>query len=215
MNRQKLILAILVVLLILSLVYSFWRMPRQQAADTKKGAPSVAPAQRRPIKPAAGAQSAAAAPQKRDDRKLHLDLLDSAPPAFAGFRRNIFQPIFREEAKVAPSPPPAPPVRRLPVPPPPPISPPPPAPPAAAEPTPVQREMARFTFLGFLKKDNRKTIFLSSNNEIFLVKKGDKIAGKYEVSNITDEALSISILPDGGEIVIPLVENKPLSAPRK
>ncbi|NJD91601.1 MAG: hypothetical protein FIA91_08820 [Geobacter sp.] len=75
--------------------------------------------------------------------------------------------------------------------------------------------MATFTFLGFLKKESRKTIFLSNGKEIFLVKKGDRIAGKYDVTSLTDEALTISSLQDGGEILIPLVENKPLSAPKK
>ena len=58
-------------------------------------------------------------------------------------------------------------------------------------------------------------IFLSKDKEIFVVKKGDKIGGKYEAANITDEALTISILPDGGEIIIPLVENRPLNAARR
>ena len=88
-------------------------------------------------------------------------------------------------------------------------------PPAVAEPTPLQREMAKFTFLGFLKKENRKTIFLSNGKEIFLVKKGDKIAGKYDVTSLTDETLTISSIKDGGEILIPLVENRPLNVSRK
>ena len=71
--------------------------------------------------------------------------------------------------------------------------------------------MAQFTFLGFLKKDNKKTIFLSSNNEIFLVKKGDTIAGKYQVADITDEMITIRSSANGGEIIIPLVENRPLN----
>jgi hypothetical protein len=67
--------------------------------------------------------------------------------------------------------------------------------------------------MGFLKKDNRKTIFLSSNNEISLVKKGDMIAGKYLVANITDEMLSIRSSENGMEIIIPLIENRPLNVP--
>jgi hypothetical protein len=88
---------------------------------------------------------------------------------------------------------------------------PPPAP--MPEPPPMQRDMAQFTFMGFLKKDNRKTIFLSSNNEISLVKKGDMIAGKYLVANITDEMLSIRSSENGMEIIIPLIENRPLNVP--
>jgi hypothetical protein len=75
--------------------------------------------------------------------------------------------------------------------------------------------LAAFTFLGFLKKEQRKTIFLAKGKEIFLVRKGDRIAGKYEAVEISDEALTISLLEDGGEIVIPLVENMALSAPRR
>jgi len=212
MNRQKLILTVLLALLGVSLIYSFFRMPRQKRAPAPASAPATA------AKKAAvprKAVSPPAAQQRVDERKLRLDLLEATPPPFAGFRRNIFQPIFREEAKPSRLPLPAPPVRpALPKPPPPPpIAA--PVPPAAPAPTPVQQEMARFTFLGFMKKDNQKTIFLSSSNEIFLVKKGDKIAGKYEVTNITDEALTIHVLADGSEIIIPLVENKPLSAPRR
>jgi len=73
-------------------------------------------------------------------------------------------------------------------------------------------EMAKFTFLGFLKKDNKKTIFLHKDNEIILVKKGDKIANKYEVTNITDDALTINSISGGSQIIIPLVENMPLVA---
>jgi hypothetical protein len=70
--------------------------------------------------------------------------------------------------------------------------------------------MAQFTFLGFLKKDNKKTIFLTSNSEIFLVGKGDTVAGRYIATNITDEALTIRSMDSSGEIIIPLVENSPL-----
>ena len=213
MNRQKLILTILIGCLAVALIYSYISMPRQQraprAAFTSATTARTAASLRKATVPRQSVQ------QRVDERKLRLDLLDGERPKFAGFRRNIFQPIFSEEVKPSKVPLPAPPVRSaLPKPPPPPpVTAPVPAPPPA--PTPVQQEMARFTFLGFLQKDGRKTIFLSSNNEIFLVKKGDKIAGKYEVTNITDEALTIHVLAEGSEIIIPLVENKPLSAPRR
>jgi hypothetical protein len=202
MSRQRMILSILLALLAIASVYSYLRMPRLKTAETLKYA--AVPAE----SPRGGS------PAEPDDKKLHLELLDREQPRFSGFRRNIFRPIFHEEAKALPLPPPAPPARTVlpPPPPPPPVSTP---PVAVAMPTPVQRDMAKFTFLGFLKKDNKKTIFLSSSNEIFLVKKGDRIAGKYEVTNITDEALTISLLAEGGEIVIPLTENRPLSAPRQ
>ena len=77
------------------------------------------------------------------------------------------------------------------------------------------REVAKFTFLGFLQKDNRKTIFLSKGNEIILVKKGHKISGKYEVANITNDALTINLLNSSEQVVIPLMENKALVGGRE
>jgi hypothetical protein len=210
MNRKKLTLAILVLLLILSIVYSVLSLPRQKQVASLKYPGGVPNSQTSPK------ASMGQGPATTDDKKLHLEVLDKEQGKFAGFKRNIFSPIFHEEVKPEsrptgrinlPVPPPPPPLRPMP----------PAAPPVAQQPeqTPVQRDMARFTFLGFLKKDNTKTIFLSSDKEIFLVKKGDTIAGKYQVANLTDDALTIRPLADGGEIVIPLVENKSLAAPKR
>jgi hypothetical protein len=202
MNRRRLILFVLLVVFALSAVYSYIRMPRQQTVAQLKKAPG-APSQRQ-------GKTMPAAP--RDEKKVHLDLLGCPQPRFAGFRTNIFRPIFHEEAKLVPAPPALP--KPVPLPPPPPM----PMPSVAPQPVPVStpppvvRDMARFTFMGFLKKDNQKTIFLTKDKEIILVRKGDKIGGTYEVTNVTDEALSIRVLSDGSEIVIPLVDQKPLSA---
>ena len=74
--------------------------------------------------------------------------------------------------------------------------------------------MAQFTFLGFLEKDRHKTIFLAQGKDIFLVKKGERLAGKYEAVAITDEALTIRVIGEGNnEIIIPLFENQALKAP--
>lgn len=203
MNRKKLLLLVLLVAFAGTSVISYIRMPRQQTTATLKYKSGTAAAPRA-AQPAKG-------PQGADDSRLHLELLDQQAGRFGGYKRNLFKPIFFEEQKVLPMPPPPPQPRPLPVQPVKPATG--TAPPPAAEPTPVQRDMANFTFLGFLKKGNSKTIFLSSNKEIFLARKGDKLAGKYEVANVTDEVLVINSLADGGEIVIPLLENKPLAAP--
>jgi hypothetical protein len=191
MNRQKLLLSVLLALFVLSIGYSFWRTPRQKSISNLKFTPgSVAKTNK------------AQAPVRFDGKQVRLDLMTRTASVFSGFRRNIFQPIFQEKIKEFPgrtskiaksAPLLSPPQSALP-----------------PQPSPVQRDMAQFTFLGFLKKDNRKTIFLTSNNEIFLVKKGDTIAGSYEVTNVTDEMLAIRSLGNGGEIIIPLIENRPL-----
>lgn len=207
MNRQRLILFLLLVVLALSIGYSVWRMPRQEKAPA-----GAAP---RPRVPAKASSKAKTVPPPPEDKVVRLDLLECPRTGFTGFRRDIFKPLFYDESKVPPAP------LRLPkpVPPPPslptrpPVMPPPPA--GGIEPPPVVRDMARFTFLGYLKKDNRKTVFLSKDKEILLVHQGDKIGGKYEVTSVTDNALSIRVLSDGSEIVIPLVENRPLNVPMR
>ncbi|MRR07363.1 MAG: type II secretion system protein PulP [Deltaproteobacteria bacterium] len=198
MNRQRLILFVLILVFAIAAIVSYFRMPRQQTVSQLTNAPGKANHTQKP--PTAAA---------RDDRKLRLDLLECPSSRFAGFRRNIFRPIFRDETKELR---PSPMVMPKPVPLPPPTAPPvAPPPPVAPQPPQVVRDMARFTFLGFLKKDNRKTIFLARDKEIVLVRQGDKIAGNYEATTITDEALSIRSLTDGSEMVIPLVENRPLA----
>jgi hypothetical protein len=205
MNRQRLILMILLGVLGCSLIYSFLRWPRLKRVEklTYQAGMSA-----KTVKPPIVKDG--------DPAKVRLDLLEHRRGRSTAGGRNIFGGIMADEAKkskLAKIP--------LPLPPPPPEKPvvPPSAPvptvPAVVEPTPLQRDMATFTFLGFLKKDNRKTIFISNGQEIFVVKKGDKVAGKYNVAAITDESMTISSLQDGGEILIPLVENKPLKAPRK
>ena len=203
MNRQKLALAILLGIFAVALVVSYFRMPRQKTVAQLTYTQGSR----------AEAKKPATTPQP-DDTKLRLDLLDREQPQFTGFRRNIFKPLFREEVTFPGGQSARP--MTIPLPPPPPPLPPPPAPPAQVveQPTPLQQDMARFTFLGFLKKDALKIIFLAQDKEIFLVKKGDKLAGRYEVTSITDEALTIQVQGDGGEIVIPLTENRALSAPR-
>ena len=193
MNRQKVILMAVLALFAISLVYSFTHQPSQKTVATLKYTPGTTADASRQVN------------RLRDDTKLHLELLDQELPRFSGFRRNIFQPIFHDETK-------SPPIvakQILPIPPPPAPAPP-PVPPPAPAPPPGETELRRFIFLGFLQKDNRKIVFLSRDKEIVLAKKGDKIAGKFEVANITDEALTINLPTSGEQIVIPLVENKPL-----
>lgn len=203
MNRQKVALTVLLAIFACSLVISYLRMPRQKSVEKL----TYVSGMKVPV--AKQAQGSA-----REEDRVHLELLDRRPSAGVNVKRNIFGNLFAEVKK---------PIIPLPPPPPPPVKPPVaveppkdvPPPPMVVEPTPLQREMARFTFLGFLKKDNRKTIFLTNDKEIFVVKKGDKILGKYDVTSLTEEALTISSMQDGGEIIIPLVENRPLQAPKR
>jgi hypothetical protein len=213
MNRKKLVLFILLIVFVLAVVWSYMAVPRQKTVSTLK----YAPGQTRPAVKAAAA-APAATPDKTlqanasagDDRILRLDLLERQQSGFKGYRRNIFKPIFIDEVKemmrraAATKPLPIPPVAVLP----PKVEP----PPVVAQQETLQTTLARFVFLGYLKKGNRKTIFLSKDKDIILVRKGDTFAGKYEAVSLTDQALTILATDSGEEIVIPLLENQPLAA---
>ena len=194
MNRQKLLLLILLLLLVIAVAYAYLRTPKQQSVGRLKYTSGGTPEK---IKPATSQQN---------DKKINISLLDTQLSLPSGYKRNIFR-LAPLKSSIPVSLPPPPPPLPPPPPPPPSTTPPPPAPPS-----PVRAEMAKFTFLGFLKDQGRKTIFLSKDQEIILVKKGDKIANRFEVTNLTDEALTISSTTESGQIVIPLVENSPLRA---
>lgn len=206
MNRQRLILFVLLIILLLALAWSFYSFPRLKTVSPLKYPPGshlVAEKKREPAVATANDRSA-----------LRLDLLDREQPAFKGYHRNIFKPIFIDELKVMKQmasalKPVLPPVQTQK------IEPAPPVVPVVAVPETPQRELARFTFLGFLKKDNRKTIFLAKDKDIILVKKGDIFAGRYEAATLTEQALTILVADTGEEIVIPLIESKPLNAAMK
>lgn len=190
MNRQRLIAVIMVCLLVLSVGYSFLKMPRQKKVDKLTNTPGTT---------AAGPKRDAA---QGPDTRVRLDLLQNNQGGFSGFKRNLFTPVFRDLSKL----PPAKPV----IPPPPPPPPPPPLPPPPPTISPMEQALSQFTFMGFLEKDQKKTIFLSQGKDIYLVKKGDKIANRYEAVNITNDALTIKMSGSETEVIIPLIEEKTL-----
>ncbi|MBK5273551.1 MAG: type II secretion system protein PulP [Desulfuromonadales bacterium] len=218
MNRKKLVLFILLITLVLAIIWSYSAVPRQKTVSTLKYAPGQT---QPPVKPATSVPAATSANRvpviaiTGDERIVRLDLLEREQSGFKGYRRNIFKPIFIDEIKAmmrkaaAPKPLPIPPVAAAP---PPKVEPPPPIAQPVIQPEKLQNTLARFVFLGYLKKGNRQTIFLSKDKEIILVRKGDKFAGNFEARSVTDQALTIISIDTGEEIVIPLIENQPLSA---
>ena len=95
MNRQKLALFILLIVLVLAVVWSFMSVPRQKTVTTLKYAPgqtqaSVKTAVATPATNAAKQTSASAA--TGDERTLRLDLLEREQSGFKGYRRNRRHP---------------------------------------------------------------------------------------------------------------------------
>ncbi|QEM67894.1 hypothetical protein FO488_06810 [Geobacter sp. FeAm09] len=211
MNRQRLILFILLIALVAAVIWSFWATPRPKVAPTLK----YAPGQRGAAGSGTPGRPAPPPALPSDARILRLGLLDQGQDLFKGYRRNIFKPLFVDEIKVMQNraaalkqvkPPPLPP----PPAPPPKIAP--PLTPAEERAQQTRRELARFVFKGFLSKDQQKTIFLSKDSAIFLVKKGDIFEKRYKAASITEQALTIQVTDTGEEIVIPLMENLSLRA---
>lgn len=200
MNRQRLILFILVLALAGAVVWSYGTMPRQKTVASLTYKPGQQP---KAVPTKKVTSDASRIPD--DGTRLKISMLEQESTGFKGYRRNIFKPVFVEEVKVVKP--------KVPVFVPPPVKPVPP--PVRTEPIMVQPEstpLARFTFLGFLSNGSVKTIFLAKEKEILLVKKGDKVAGRYVATDISDQALTLTVTDTGDEIVIPLVGNRPLGA---
>jgi hypothetical protein len=202
MNRQRLILFILLILFAVAAAWSYTAVPRQKTVDKLTYAPGQQ-AKQSPLPAGKPVREA------YDGRILGLARLEQETADFKGYHRNIFKPIFIDEQKLlkqkasAIKPPQLPPVQS-------PIA----VPAAPVVVQPQAAALARFTFIGFLNKDAQRTIFLAKDKDIILVKKGDKVAGRYEASAITDQALTLLVTDTGDEIVIPLIENRPLAASR-
>jgi hypothetical protein len=199
MSRQKQLLIILLVGLALSMGYAFWAMPRQQRLP-ESATGTVTKSAR-----------SAAAPQEENTLQVHLHLLArDQQEVYRGFRRNIFAPLNRPAISASPPPavvvaPPVPvmvPVQTVDL--------------AQQEQEEVRRELARFTFLGFLQKDAVKTVFLSSAGEIFVVKRGDRFGQGREflITHISNEMLQVRQGDDPRIITVPLVEQAPLAEAR-
>lgn len=137
-----------------------------------------------------------------DGTRLKISLLEVEQADFKGYRRNIFKPVFVDELKVVKQK-----AVAIKVSPPKIVA----APVQQATIQPESSPLARFTFLGYMKKGAVKTIFLAKDKDILLVKEGDKVAGRYEATEISDQALTLTVTDTGDEIVIPLIENRPLA----
>jgi len=111
MNRQKQILAVVLLLLLLSVAWAYVNWPRQKTVAALKYAPG---------QQAEAVRTKPGQAQSDDGRVLNLALLEKERSPFKGYRRNIFKPLWfddfaagRQKAVVAKpvvQPPPPPPI---------------------------------------------------------------------------------------------------------
>ena len=209
MNRQRMVLLILVLLLIVSSIWGIISYPRLKHVEKLKyssGSRAVS-IRNRPNADGLGTS-------KIDSRTLRIDQLESRP-AFAEYQRDIFSPLFvdretmlAQQAAAAAAAAAAEAARRAQM-----MSKLAPAKPVPV-PTGIQNELASFKLHGFLKKDGKKIIFLAKGQEITPVKQGATFAGRYVATSITDQVLILKVVGTGEEVIIPLVEYEPLGAMR-
>lgn len=192
MNRQKQILLILLVVLLLAAFYAYWSSPQQ--ATVEPGGAVERQSRRNAMN--AGPQRAV------DQQRVNLGLLELSKKKYTGYKRDIFnyyvpKPIAKPRPEVQPKP-----IAK-------PVVPPKPAPTITPQ---VRKQLAKFTFLGFLVKNTERTVFLSKRDELFLVKKADYFGedNQFEVVDINDETLTIKQGGANGLIEIKLVEEEPL-----
>ena len=183
MNRKKLILSVLLCLLAVALVVSYFRYPRQKSVEKlkyEKGA-KVQIGSR-------GSETRMLLPQQNN---LRLDLLDRAVPEIT-VSRDILKPVFVDEAKQAA-------MKAAAVKKPPP--PPPPTPPDIA-----RQQAGSLKPLGMLRKSGIQTAFFSRGNEIILLRVGDTPAAVpgYTVAGINDNALYLRSFTGDDEFSVPL-----------
>ncbi len=95
MNRQRLILFILLIALALAVTWSYFAMPRPRVAPSRKNAPG-----QRPTSKGVPGSTTPAPSLPGDTRILKLELLNREQDVFKGYRRDLFRPIFVDELKL-------------------------------------------------------------------------------------------------------------------
>lgn len=136
----------------------------------------------------------------RELPELRFDLLETKRPEYGGIKKDIFSPFKKPEAKpVAPKPTP---VAAVPV-----VAPPPPPQPPPPLPSPLQVFSTQVSFVGFVEKGASRKVFLSRGPDVFVVKKGDLIEGRFGITEINDSFIQFDD-PVSGETVSINLERK-------
>lgn len=192
MNRQRLVLFILLPVLAVVLLISYLRMPRQRTVDRltyQAGSTS-------PVRMPASSK----VPAVSGGEQLRLDLLAREPLPYKAAARNLFRNTVPEHkrqsngrAQKAGASGPAP-------------VPPPPAPPTPLE--IMRRSLASYTFIGLTTINGKKTGFFAKGGDVIPVRVGDRLAGRYEATALSDEFLTVTLPDTGEQVMVPLLEKQ-------
>lgn len=180
MNRNVLILVVLLCMLVLSLIYARQRAPQQH---------STAPSARMVAAPLT-TETLTPLQNPRGTITGYRPLAyPEAAVAEVFVKRDLFKPLFQPEMPQVAR-------KATPV-----VLPPPPPPPTPRE--LAQKELHRYKFLGLMKKQDRLVVFFSNNGLIKLVRVGDTLVNGYRIINCTEERLLMRS-EEGDELVLAL-----------
>lgn len=196
MNAKRL-LVFLIPIFIAAMIYSYLQMPHQERVSAENSLSASAQNNQQ--------KQGVAVNRNQGYPRLRSDLLERKSQPYPGVNRDLFfSGIDTEEIATEPTEAP----QEMIVPPIVPIAPPPPSSQEV-----VNQDLSPYKFVGFFKKGEMKTIFLSSADEIFLVHKGDYIGldRKYYVLDITDTTLELRKVGTG-DFFIDLTDQGTLSA---
>ncbi len=203
MNRQKILLFVLLLLLVAAIFQAYQGSSRLDKVAGKAGTtPATVPS-------AEDFQTLRALGL----RQLRVDLLEGKAGAYKGYKKDIFtldqgQEALEETSDQLPDllqgGEPLEPVAEL--------------TPETIAPLTVptefellKKDLSQFTLLGYVIKSGRRTVFLQKQGEIFVVKQGDWFGEDYRVKELTKGWISITKGGNVNPIMIPLVEDSPLA----
>lgn len=195
MNRKRILLAVLLGVLAISLFYAFFSTPRLEKASP-----------RGPERKASSTGPKAVNVADGEQQRIKFDFLADDTAQFPGARRDIFKYVRRQPVRTEP-------VTRS-EPPPPPV----------AKPAVVRQEeqedtddtaakpRSTFTYLGFLERNGEKIVFLSSSGKLFLAKRGEAFGVNQEfiVEDIFGNFLDVRPAGGGRVMSVPLIDQAKL-----
>ncbi len=68
----------------------------------------------------------------------------------------------------------------------------------------VEDDLSSFRSFGYMERDGERILFIEKGKQIMLVRKGDKIEGKYLVKEITKNELTLTVIPGNESVHIDL-----------
>ena len=190
MERNKIILAVLVGVFVISVIYRYRHPFEQPRVSRLRYAPGVkadgADKQTSRIKSRGG--------DMKYPKLANMDLFLHPPRHSGAVIRNPFYAKTTREKKSAAMPNPSP--AKVPV-------------TARQEEDPVQkamRELSKFRVFGSFRGDGKTILFIERGRDILVVRKGDWIDGRFQLKDITPESITIWARDIGQDINIALDE---------